>query len=96
MFLLMDNYGVRMNFSNFIDYFDNFLFVLEHCVIQNTFVYQTSSIDTKIYGKKKYSHETYFYNCLLNIIDNKKNLQSIIEIIDGSLENSNFKVLKNL
>ena len=45
--------------------------------------------------RKKYSHETYFYNCLLNIIDNKKkNYKSIIEIIDGSLENSNFKVLK--
>ena len=91
------NYGVQdESFSNFIDYFDNFLFVLEHCVKYKIPLYiKLHPLTLKYMERKKYSHETYFYNCLLNIIDNKKkNYKSIIEIIDGSLENSNFKVLK--
>jgi len=45
--------------------------------------------------REEYSHEFYFHNCLLNIINKKKyKSNSFIEILDGSLPNNYFKFLK--
>ena len=97
VFVDAPNYGVQnKNFSEYIDYFDNFLFVLEHCVKYKIPLYiKLHPLSFKYLERNKFSHEYYYYNCMIRIVNEiKKNNQSYIELIDGSLPNKIFKNLK--